>query len=79
MQSRGIPVTYVLYPDEGHGFQKPENDLSFYAIAESFLARCLGGRQQPIGDDFEGASLQVVAGAGQVPGLPEALAPAADK
>ena len=73
MQAKGIPVTYVLYPDEGHGFARPENNLSFSAIAEAFLARCLGGRVEPIGDDFQRSSLTVPAGADEVPGLPEAL------
>ncbi len=73
MQAKGIPVTYVLYPDEGHGFARPENNLSFSAIAEAFLARCLGGRVEPIGDDFQGASLTVPAGADEVDGLAEAL------
>jgi len=73
MQTRGIPVTYVLYPDEGHGFARPQNNLSFYAIAEAFLARRLGGRYEPIGDDFGGSSLQVLAGAENVPGLKAAL------
>jgi acetyl esterase/lipase len=44
MQEKGIPVTYVLYPDEGHGFARPENWLSFNAIAEIFSAESLGGR-----------------------------------
>jgi dipeptidyl aminopeptidase/acylaminoacyl peptidase len=69
MQAKGIPVTYVLYPDEGHGFARPENWLSFNAIAEAFLAEHLGGRFQPIGDDFANSSLQVLTGAEAVPGL----------
>jgi dipeptidyl aminopeptidase/acylaminoacyl peptidase len=73
MQEKHIPVTYVLYPDEGHGFARPENSLSFFAIVEAFLARCLGGRYEPVGDDFKGASLKVVTGGDDVPGLPEAL------
>ena len=73
MQSKGLPVTYVLYPDEGHGFARPENRLSFYAVAEAFLAKVLGGQHSPIGEDFRGSSLQVTTGADQVPGLAEAL------
>jgi dipeptidyl aminopeptidase/acylaminoacyl peptidase len=73
MQSKEISVAYVLYPDEGHGFARPENNLSFSAIAEAFLSRCLGGRYEPIGSDFENSSLQVLAGAEQVPGLEEAI------
>jgi len=73
MQEKGIPVTYVLYPDEGHGFARPENNLSFFAVTEAFLSECLGGRYEPIGDDFEGSSITVPVGAEEVPGLTEAL------
>jgi dipeptidyl aminopeptidase/acylaminoacyl peptidase len=79
MNAREIPVTYVLYPDEGHGFAVPENRLSFYAVAEAFLADCLGGRYEPIGDDFQGASIRVPEGAEFVPGLAEALAELGDR
>jgi dipeptidyl aminopeptidase/acylaminoacyl peptidase len=75
MQERKIPVTYVLYPDEGHGFARPENNLSFFAIGEAFLAAHLGGRYEPIGDDFKGSSLRVLTGAGSVPGLEMVLPP----
>jgi dipeptidyl aminopeptidase/acylaminoacyl peptidase len=74
MKNKQLPVTYVLYPDEGHGFARPQNRLAFYAIGEGFLARCLGGRYEAIGNDFDGSSLQVQEGAAVVPGLPEALA-----
>jgi dipeptidyl aminopeptidase/acylaminoacyl peptidase len=74
MQRRGIPVTYVLYPDEGHGFARPENRLSFNAVVEAFLGRHLGGRVEPIGRDFQGSTITVPTGAGDVPGLPAALA-----
>lgn len=73
MQENGIPVTYVLYPDEGHGFQKPENNLSFFAVADVFLAECLSGRYEPIGDDFEDSSIQLMHGSEFAPGVPEAL------
>lgn len=46
MKSKGIDYEYVLFPDEGHGFAKPENRLKFYAAAEKFLAQHLGGRYQ---------------------------------
>jgi dipeptidyl aminopeptidase/acylaminoacyl peptidase len=42
----GIEHEYLLFPDEGHGFAKPENRLRFYAAAERFLARHLGGRAE---------------------------------
>ena len=69
MKAKKLPVTYVLYPDEGHGFARPQNRLSFYAVAEGFLSQCLGGRQEAIGDDFDGSSIKIVDGADFVPGL----------
>ena len=60
MNEKQIPVTYVLYPDEGHGFARPENNLSFFAVSEAFLAQHIGGRYQEIGDDFEGSSIQII-------------------
>ena len=59
----GLPVTYVVFPDEGHGFKRPENDLAYHAIAEAFLARHLGGRAEPVGLDVEGSSAEIRAGA----------------
>jgi dipeptidyl aminopeptidase/acylaminoacyl peptidase len=55
MRQAGKPVEYVLYTDEGHGFARPENRLHFYAVAEEFLAKHLGGRFEPI-DNIEGHS-----------------------
>lgn len=72
MKDKNIPVTYVLYPEEGHGFRKPENRLSFYAIAEQFLAANLGGRAEPIGDSLKGANLTVPVGMELINGLSEA-------
>jgi dipeptidyl aminopeptidase/acylaminoacyl peptidase len=46
MKQKGIDHEYMLFPDEGHGFAKPENRLKFYAVAEKFLAKHLGGRAE---------------------------------
>ena len=46
LRDAGIDYEYMLFPDEGHGFAKPENRLRFYAAAERFLARHLGGRAE---------------------------------
>lgn len=62
MKKRGIPVTYILYPNEGHGFARPENRLSFFALMEGFLAENLGGVYEPVGKDFNGSSHQILAG-----------------
>lgn len=73
MTEKKIPVTYVLFPKEGHGFAKPENRFAFYAIAEAFLAENLGGRFEPIGDAFAGAEFEIPQGESEVPGLKAAL------
>ena len=62
MKEKGIPVTYALYPDEGHGFARPENRLAFMAITEVFLKKNLGGEAEPVGKALEGSSLQVLEG-----------------
>jgi dipeptidyl aminopeptidase/acylaminoacyl peptidase len=46
LRDAGIDYEYMLFPDEGHGFAKPANRLTFYAAAERFLARHLGGRAE---------------------------------
>jgi hypothetical protein len=69
MQQKGIPVTYVLYPDEGHGFARPENRLSFYAVTEQFLSDHLGGRTEPIGDALAGSSIKIPVGGERIAGL----------
>jgi dipeptidyl aminopeptidase/acylaminoacyl peptidase len=69
MQRRGIPVTYVYYPDEGHGLGRPENRRSFNAVVEAFLNAHLGGRCEPVGDDFEGSTIEFRVGRELVSGL----------
>jgi dipeptidyl aminopeptidase/acylaminoacyl peptidase len=73
MKAKGIPVTYVVFPDEGHGFARPVNNIAFNAVAENFLAKCLGGRAEPIGDALRPSTAQVRVGAELIPGLKEAL------
>jgi dipeptidyl aminopeptidase/acylaminoacyl peptidase len=70
LKQRGVPVTYITFPDEGHGFARPDNRMAFYAVTEAFLAKHLGGRSQPVGKDFAGSSLKVETGGELVPGLP---------
>jgi dipeptidyl aminopeptidase/acylaminoacyl peptidase len=74
MKTKGIPVTYVLFPDEGHGFARPANNIAFNAVAENFLQTCLGGRAEPIGDGLKGSSIKVLQGAEIVNGLQQSLA-----
>jgi len=44
-------VEYIVFPDEGHGFANPLNNLRFNAAAEAFLAKYLGGRAEPASAD----------------------------
>lgn len=78
MQDAGVEVTYIVYPDEGHGFMKPANSMSFYAISEVFLGQCLGGRYEEIANQVEGSSVDVPVGVEHIPGLAEALAARTD-
>ncbi len=58
MRERKLPVTFVVYPDEGHGFVRTPNSLDFYARMEEFLAAHLGGRLEPRGE-FPGTTAEV--------------------
>ena len=73
MKAKNIPVTYVLYPDEGHGFAKPENRMSFNAVAESFLGQCLGGRVEGPGAEFANSSIQIPEGIQHIPEIAAAM------
>ena len=57
LEKNGQHAVYVLYPDEGHGFARPENRIDFNARAEKFLSEQLGGRYEPLkGDKIPGAT-----------------------
>ncbi|CAI2168914.1 5256_t:CDS:2 [Funneliformis geosporum] len=60
--SKSIPVNYILYNDEGHGFARPENRISFYTMTEKFLSVYLGGRYEEVGSDYEGANFTIING-----------------
>ena len=51
LKEKGIDYEYMLFPDEGHGFAKPENRIKFYAAAEKFLAKHLGGRYEEYAEE----------------------------
>ncbi len=77
MQKAGSEVVYLRFPDEGHGFLRPENNFAFWGATEIFLAKCLGGRSEPLtGGLFKGSSVIVAAGADYIPGLAAAVAAA---
>jgi dipeptidyl aminopeptidase/acylaminoacyl peptidase len=70
MKAKDIPVSYVVFPDEGHGFNRPENNRAFFAVTEAFLSVHLGGWYQPIDDaEIAASSMVVEAGRQWLPGL----------
>jgi dipeptidyl aminopeptidase/acylaminoacyl peptidase len=69
MERHRIPVTYVVFPDEGHGFARPENNIAFTAIAEAFLASWLGGRAEPFDGELARSTAEIRAGRELVEGL----------
>jgi hypothetical protein len=71
LSRRNVAVTYVVFPDEGHGFSKPKNQIAFRAVTEAFLAKHLGGAAQPLDRrrDFAGSSITIETGADLIPGL----------
>jgi dipeptidyl aminopeptidase/acylaminoacyl peptidase len=69
MQQRQLPVTYVTFSDEGHGFVRQENRIAFSAVSEAFLAKHLGGQAEPIGDALAGSTIKFEVGRELIPGL----------
>jgi dipeptidyl aminopeptidase/acylaminoacyl peptidase len=64
LKENGIPVAYLLFPDEGHGFVRPPNNIAFLAVTEAFLARHLGGRAEPPAEaELAASTMQVLEGA----------------
>jgi dipeptidyl aminopeptidase/acylaminoacyl peptidase len=70
MKSHKLPVTYLLFPDEGHGFARPPNNIAFFGAAEAFLSAHLGGDYLPLSKaEIEASSMQVKEGRDGIPGL----------
>jgi dipeptidyl aminopeptidase/acylaminoacyl peptidase len=71
MKQHELPVTYVVFPDEGHGFARPENNIAFSAVMEAFLSAHLGGFYLPItAEELAASSIQIKEGKAGIPGLP---------
>ncbi len=65
IEKNGGKVTYVLYPDECHGFARPENRIDFNARTEVFLAQHLGGRAERMEGEKVPGSTAIVKVVGQ--------------
>ena len=71
MKRHGLPVSYALFPDEGHGFARPENNVAFFAVMEAFLSAHLGGFYLPSTQaELAASSMQLKDGRRGIPGLP---------
>jgi len=60
LERRGADAILVSYPDEGHGFVRPENRIDFFARVERFLAEHLGGRCEPLDGERVPGSTAIV-------------------
>ncbi len=58
MEARGLPIDFVVFPDEGHGLANPRNSLAMIALVEAFLQQHIGGRAEPFGDDLKQSSME---------------------
>jgi dipeptidyl aminopeptidase/acylaminoacyl peptidase len=43
VKKNGVPVEYVVFPDEGHGFTKKKNQIEGYKAVLTFLDKYLKG------------------------------------
>jgi dipeptidyl aminopeptidase/acylaminoacyl peptidase len=58
LRKAGKKVEYIVFPDEGHGFVRPENRAKWFAATEAFLANQLGGRAEPPSSEEEWKTLE---------------------
>jgi dipeptidyl aminopeptidase/acylaminoacyl peptidase len=70
MKAHRLPVSYIVFPDEGHGFARPENNMAFFGAAEAFLSAHLGGSYLPLTKgEIEASTMQIKDGKDGIPGL----------
>jgi dipeptidyl aminopeptidase/acylaminoacyl peptidase len=70
MKAHHLPVTYIVFPDEGHGFARPPNNIAFFGTAEAFLSAHLGGSYLPLTKgEIEASTMQIKDGRDGIPGL----------
>ncbi len=64
-RARGVPVEYVVFPDEGHGFVKKENEIKGYSAVLKFLDEHLKGQAPVAGDTTVGVPVRVGSDSGK--------------
>ncbi|WP_416864717.1 MAG: prolyl oligopeptidase family serine peptidase [Imperialibacter sp.] len=50
VKANGVPVEYVVFDDEGHGFRKKENEIEGYGQVLVFLDKYLKGEGEPVAE-----------------------------
>jgi dipeptidyl aminopeptidase/acylaminoacyl peptidase len=75
LQRRDRPVTYVVFPEEGHDYARPESWQAFWAIGEAFLHEHLGGSAEAMKDEDARARIEIRAGADRIAAWRKAVAP----
>ncbi|MCI0381925.1 MAG: prolyl oligopeptidase family serine peptidase [Chlamydiae bacterium] len=67
MQQKELPVTYISFPDEGHGITKFDNMMCYLAYSEWLLAQFLGGTYEPLSEKEVQSSSAVIRSHGMIP------------
>ncbi len=58
VRKNGVPVEYVLFEDEGHGFVKKENQIEAYSRILKFLDKHLKNKNAPIDGETESTEIE---------------------
>jgi len=53
IRSNNVPVEYVIFPDEGHGFRKKENQIKGYGQILTFLDKYLAKKQEVLEEKMD--------------------------
>jgi dipeptidyl aminopeptidase/acylaminoacyl peptidase len=61
-KKNGVPVEYVVFPDEGHGFVKKENEIRGYSGILAFLDQHLKGEKPLAADSAASIAVPVTGG-----------------
>jgi dipeptidyl aminopeptidase/acylaminoacyl peptidase len=60
-KKNGVPVEYIVFPDEGHGFVKKENEIRGYSGILAFLDQHLKGERPLAADSAASVAVPVTA------------------
>lgn len=58
VRENGVPVEYVLFEDEGHGFVKKENQIEAYSRVLQFLDKYLKNKNEPVDGEMKATEIK---------------------